>query len=102
MPRLPATAFAMVAAEADRLETAGRPSAVFAASGSSLGHPVWIPAAMFGGLAGLEPDSRLRDYLLGAGWSSVQVDDDGIFADLDTPETYAASHEAAMRETGKN
>jgi CTP:molybdopterin cytidylyltransferase MocA len=55
---------------------------------------------MFGGLAALEPDSRLREYLLASGWDSVEVDDDGIFADLDTPEAYAASHDAAMRETG--
>ena len=100
MPRIPVAAFEAVAAEAARLAVEGKPTAVFAALGGRLGHPVWIPAAMFGGLAALEPDSRLREYLLASGWDSVEVDDDGIFADLDTPEAYAASHDAAMRETG--
>jgi len=89
MPRLPAAAFAAVASEAARLAAIGEQSAVFAALGDRLGHPVWIPKAMSGALAGLEPDSRLRDYLLSSSWTSVQVDDEGIFADLDTPEAYA-------------
>lgn len=102
MPRLPLAAFAAVAAEAGRRAAEGRPSAVFAASGERLGHPVWIPATLFGGLTALEPDSRLRDYLLVSSWTSVEVDDDGIFADLDTPEAYAASYDGAMRGTSKN
>ncbi len=90
MPRLPAVAFALESREADRRAAAGSPCTVFAARGDRLGHPVWIPSAFVPGLAGRDPDSRLRDYLLGLSWTSVQVDDDGIFADVDTPEGYAA------------
>jgi molybdenum cofactor cytidylyltransferase len=90
MPRLPAIAFALEIEEAERRAADGKARAVFAARAERLGHPVWIPAAFVPGLAGRDPDSRLRDYLLSLSWTSVQVDDDGIFADIDTPETYAA------------
>ncbi|HUW70001.1 MAG TPA: nucleotidyltransferase family protein [bacterium] len=90
MPRLPAIAFALEIEEAERHAADGKACAVFAARAERLGHPVWIPAAFVPGLAGRDPDSRLRDYLLGHSWTSAQVDDDGIFADIDTPETYAA------------
>jgi molybdenum cofactor cytidylyltransferase len=86
MPLLPAGAFKLV------LEAAARhaDTTVFAARGSRLGHPVWIPASLATKLSELGPDSRLRDFLLKAAWISVQVDDEGIFADIDTPETYRA------------
>ncbi len=94
MPRLPADAFGRIAAELPR---GAGPRAVFASRGGKLGHPVWVPAAFMPGIAALDPGSRLRDYLLGRPWSSVEVDDDGIFDDIDTPEAYAASLDAASR-----
>jgi CTP:molybdopterin cytidylyltransferase MocA len=74
------------------LEAASRrpETTVFAARGSELGHPVWIPASIARGISELEPDSRLREFLLTAGWTSVEIDDDGIFADIDTPVAYEA------------
>lgn len=104
MPRIPAMAFALISAALaetgavvprDRAALAGAPDdeavkgAVFASRGGVLGHPVWIPAAFIPALRGLDPGSRLRDYLLGQPWTSVEVDDDGIFADLDTPQAYS-------------
>jgi molybdenum cofactor cytidylyltransferase len=91
MPLLPAMAFRLV------LEAALRQpdTAVFAARGSRLGHPVWIPSGVASGLSALDPDSRLREFLLTGSWTSVQVEDDGIFADIDTPDAYEA--ESLMR-----
>jgi len=94
MPRLPSAAFGRVAAELSR---GAVPRAVFAARGGRLGHPVWVPAAFMPGIAALDPGARLRDYLLERPWSSVEVEDDGIFDDIDTPEAYAASLDAASR-----
>jgi len=96
MPCIPARAFALLRAElaGNRSEAAGgekAPAAVFAARAGKLGHPVWIPAAFIPALRGLDPGSRLREYLLGQPWTSVEVDDDGIFEDLDTPEAYAVA-----------
>lgn len=90
MPRLPVSGFVRVLDEAGRRATNGRTCTVFAARGDRLGHPVWIPASLVARLSARDPDSRLRDYLLGLSWTGVQVDDDGIFADIDTPEAYAA------------
>ncbi|OHD23540.1 MAG: hypothetical protein A2Y38_04405 [Spirochaetes bacterium GWB1_59_5] len=104
MPRVPAKAFSLISAAlagsggamprggASRAGTPGDDTAqgsVFPSRGGVLGHPVWIPAAFIPALRGLDPGSRLRDYLLGQPWTSVEVDDDGIFADLDTPEAYS-------------
>ncbi|GAB1455164.1 hypothetical protein MASR2M48_04710 [Spirochaetota bacterium] len=38
----------------------------------------------------LHPDSRLRDFLQGRPWTSVEIASDGIFIDIDTPEAYEA------------
>lgn len=89
MPRLPVSGFARVIAEAERGAHSGLARAVFAARGERLGHPVWIPAGFVAGLSSRDPDSRLRDYLLERSWTGIEVDDDGIFADIDTPEAYA-------------
>lgn len=90
MPLLPAEAFVrIVAALADKKGAA--PGAVFASRGSRLGHPVWIPAAFVPEMVGLDPDSRLREFLLDRPWTSVEIHADGIFADIDTPEAYKAA-----------
>jgi len=101
MPLVPAKAFALMKEELAKnaSQAAGAekaPAAVFAARSGRLGHPVWIPAAFIPALRELDPGSRLRDYLLGQLWSSVEVDDDGIFEDLDTPEAYAAALKQAQ------
>jgi molybdenum cofactor cytidylyltransferase len=90
MPRIPEAAFTLVIERALEAVAAGTPLAVFAASGDKLGHPVWIPSSLLPGMASLDPGSRLREYLLTQAWTSVQVEDDGIFADFDTPDVYKA------------
>ncbi len=101
MPRVPVKAFALMKAALARSasDAAGAeqaPAALFAARSGRLGHPVWIPAAFIPALRELDPGSRLRDYLLGQPWTSVEVDDDGIFEDLDTPEAYAIAFKQAQ------
>jgi molybdenum cofactor cytidylyltransferase len=95
MPRVPARAFGLVAAGAG----AGTcPRSVFASRRERLGHPVWIPFAFVAGMAALDPDARLRTYLLSLPWSRVEVDDDGIFDDLDTPEEYEGARASILTE----
>lgn len=91
MPRIPANAFSLIADALKRMDGATVPASVFASRAGRLGHPVWISAAFIPALRQFDPGSRLRDHLLGQPWSSVEVDDDGIFDDLDTPEAYAAA-----------
>ena len=90
MPGVPANAFLLVGQESTRLLAAGKPRVVFACKDGRLGHPVWIPDDFLAGVLELPPDARLRDYLVTLPWSSVEVDDDGIHADIDTPQEYAA------------
>lgn len=94
MPRLPASAFERILSELERLAEAGEPPrTLFAARSGRLGHPVWIPAGVARELSALDPAMRLRDHLLGRPWAAVEVDDDGIFVDLDTPEEYRVATE---------
>lgn len=89
MPRVPVRSFAALA----RVASAQDPThnrVVFASRDGQLGHPVWIPRAFFAGLASLDPDARLRNHLLELPWVSAEVDDDGIFVDIDTPDAYEA------------
>jgi molybdenum cofactor cytidylyltransferase len=90
MPRVPFHAFLLVREEADRLDVAGKHSVVFAGKGGKLGHPVWIPMQALKTVLSLDPGGRLRDHLLSLPWMMVEVDDDGIHADIDTPGDYAA------------
>lgn len=106
MPGIPAEAFAMVAhagfdhsvsgqAKPDSTVQDRIPDAparvVFAEHDGTLGHPVFIPGHLVDALSGLDPDGRLRNFLLTQPWTSVHIDDDGIFADYDTPEAYRTS-----------
>ncbi|MDX9899171.1 MAG: nucleotidyltransferase family protein [Spirochaetia bacterium] len=89
MPRLPPEAFIGIVSALDG-RAGSTQGAIFAARGSRLGHPVWIPTAFLPEMTRLHPDSRLRDFLLGRPWTSVEIASDGIFIDIDTPEAYEA------------
>lgn len=107
MPCVPVKAFALMKAELARIASEAvaaekAPAALFAARSGRLGHPVWIPAALISALRELDPGSRLRDYLLRQPWSSVEVDDDGIFEDLDTPEAYAVAFKQAHASSNEH
>ncbi len=60
---------------------------LFSSQGRKLGHPVLIPSRFKASIAGLDPEAKLRPFLLSCGARSV----DGCLAaceDLDTPEDY--------------
>ena len=95
MPRVPAVAFARIGAA---LSAEDGPRTVFASRGERLGHPVWIPDAFVAGLHDLDPDSRLRSYLLTLPWTRAEVADDGIFEDLDTPDAYEEARTTILTE----
>lgn len=99
MPSLPSEAFERLLGELDRLGREGEAArTLFASRAGRLGHPVWIPAEVASGLGSLDPGQRLRDHLLGLPWSAVEVADDGIFDDLDTPEEYRAAASRILTE----
>lgn len=89
MPMLPKEAFVRIASFVS-IRSASEPGAVFASRGSRLGHPVWIPYAFIPEISSLPPEARLRDFLLAKRWASVDIDSEGIFTDIDTPEAYDA------------
>ncbi len=90
MPLLPAKAFAALREEASRRWSADEaPAALFPSYKGELGHPVWIPFDFLPAMEGLDPDGRLRSFLMGQPWASVEQADRGIVLDLDTPEAYA-------------
>lgn len=92
MPLIPAEAYRLVADAGLRLYASKRPeAAVFACKGDRRGHPVYVPMSFVDGMAALDPDSRLRSYLDSRGWTRVNVDSDGIFLDIDSPDEYIAA-----------
>jgi molybdenum cofactor cytidylyltransferase len=61
--------------------------------GGRRGHPVLIPREAWPDIIALGPDETLRTYLrrhASQVWS-VEVDDPGVHADIDTPADYQAS-----------
>lgn len=88
---------AMTERSASRREAGLGDATLFPRYSGALGHPVWIPFNRIKGLSSLGPGERLRDFLLSGPWEAVDLDDEGIVLDLDTPEAYEASHERATR-----
>lgn len=98
MPLVPPRAYALLAAEAERLAAASlgstAPSAVFCRSRGRLGHPVWISYTLVARLAAWDPGASLKAYLQEGRWAALDLDEElgasvaGLFLDLDTPEAY--------------
>lgn len=85
MPAIPPGAFAAVVGAGLAASPA---SVVFAAKGGRRGHPAFVPAALAQAVETAAGGESLRDVLLSLRWTSVELDDDGIFADVDTLEEY--------------
>jgi molybdenum cofactor cytidylyltransferase len=54
------------------------------------GHPVLLSQAAIAEILALPGDAILRDYIQAKGFATLEVDDDGILLDIDTPQDYAA------------
>jgi len=87
----PLFAAATVQAVIQRFEAVGAP-VVRPVRGDEHGHPVLLARTLFASLRAADPTrgakSVVRAHASEAG--DVQVDDDGAFIDIDTPEEYAA------------
>jgi len=99
MPLVPASAYGALAAARDAryrsappgagLPGAGLPEAAFfAASGGREGHPVLIPSAWIPEILALPRGGRMRDFLAARQRELVELGDDAVLADVDTPEDY--------------
>ena len=54
------------------------------------GHPVLMSQAAIAEILALPGDAILRDYIRNKGFATVEVEDEGILLDVDTPQDYAA------------
>jgi len=86
---VPLVSAATVRAVLDRFEATGAPI-VRPVQGSRHGHPVAISRALFAALRAADPQQGakpiVRAHVSAAG--DVEVDDEGAFLDIDTPEEY--------------
>jgi molybdenum cofactor cytidylyltransferase len=63
--------------------------------GGKRGHPVLLHHSVVPEILALPDDAILRDYIQSKGFTTLEVDDNGILLDIDTPEDYRtlrASH----------
>lgn len=67
---------------------------VFAAWHGHLGHPVLVPSALVPCLLGLDPGSKLRDFLVSGGFRLVETGCEGVIRDIDTKEEYLSRRAA--------
>jgi molybdenum cofactor cytidylyltransferase len=54
------------------------------------GHPVLLGRTAIAEILALPGDAILRDYIQAQGYIALEVEDDGILLDVDTPQDYAA------------
>ena len=52
------------------------------------GHPVLMSSRLIPQILNAPPTHNLRDFIASKGFSCVEVDDQGIVADVDTPDDY--------------
>ena len=58
--------------------------------GSKKGHPVLFQGSVIPEILALPDDAILRDYIQAMGFATIEVQDEGILLDIDTPEDYKA------------
>ena len=94
MPLVTAAAYAALAAARDARNKSAPPgagptgAAFFAAAGGREGHPVLLPAAWIPEILLLPRAGRMRDFLAGRPRELVELGDDAVLTDIDTPEDY--------------
>jgi len=71
-----------------------RPLSLFPTCGGTSGHPVWLDYCLLPAMDKLEPDSRLRDFLLTQPHAFLECGESGILLDLDTTDAYRAARPA--------
>jgi len=54
------------------------------------GHPVLLDQTAIAEILALPDDAILRDYIQAKGYAALEVQDDGILLDVDTPQDYKA------------
>jgi molybdenum cofactor cytidylyltransferase len=54
------------------------------------GHPVRVHSALIPEILGYPADGTLRDYIRSKGFATMEVEEEGILLDVDTPEDYQA------------
>jgi molybdenum cofactor cytidylyltransferase len=54
------------------------------------GHPILLSRSVIPEILALPDDAILRDYVRARGYTTVEVPDQGILLDIDTPEDYQA------------
>lgn len=52
------------------------------------GHPVLFQGPVIPEILALPDDAILRDYIQDRGFTTIEVEDDGILLDIDTPQDY--------------
>ena len=64
------------------------------------GHPVLFSREVTAEILGEDDDYNLRDYIHSQGFQGLDVDDEGILMDVDTPEDYQKVLENAAKGAG--
>jgi len=71
------------------------PRSIFPVYQNQAGHPVWISYELLPEMEKLQPSERLRPFLTGKAYSTMEWPDDSILQDIDTPETYCRLRQQA-------
>jgi molybdenum cofactor cytidylyltransferase len=58
--------------------------------GGKKGHPVLLSRSVIPEILALPDDAILRDHIRAKGYTTIEVPDEGILLDIDTPEDYQA------------
>jgi molybdenum cofactor cytidylyltransferase len=58
--------------------------------GRKKGHPVLLDRTAIAEILALPADAILRDYIRAKGYTTLEVEDEGILLDIDTPQDYQA------------
>ncbi|MFP4704881.1 MAG: NTP transferase domain-containing protein [Spirochaetaceae bacterium] len=82
---------------AEAVQPTGPAAAAYPAHAGRRGHPVWIGAAAVELLLSAPPDRRAMEVIATVGPREVEVEDEGIYLDADTPEALAALAERVRR-----
>jgi molybdenum cofactor cytidylyltransferase len=80
--------YPLVGTEVYRRMLAAAGDIVIPTYGGKRGHPVLLRTELVPEILARPADSSLRDYIEAKGYVAIEVEDEGILWDLDTPEDY--------------